>query len=300
MKDKIIKRIIRKKIIDWVKSIEDEKLREDIYQDCIVTGGAIVSLMLNEKPKDYDVYFKTRETVKKVAKYYIKKFNEKKKGSLAFLEERGDDKRLSILVEDEVVENIVERSDDIPEEIVEDIVERADDIPEEELEGDVKEENEKYVPVFLSPNAITLSNGIQVVIRFYGTPREIHKTFDFVHCTAWYRYRDNKLDYTKKCIRSILNKELIYIGSQYPICSVMRTRKFIKRGWKINAGQYLKMLFQVSELNLKDINVLKEQLIGVDTTYFMMLINALEKKIEDDNAFEVDTEYICSIIDKIF
>ena len=34
---------------------------------------------------------------------------------------------------------------------------------------------------------------------------------------------------------------------------MIRTRKFLKRGWHINAGQYLKMCFQISELDLSDI-----------------------------------------------
>jgi hypothetical protein len=43
-------------------------------------------------------------------------------------------------------------------------------------------------------------------------------------------------------------------------------KKFIQRGWTVN-GRNLKMLFQVSELDLKNIEVLEEQ-IGVDVAYF--------------------------------
>jgi hypothetical protein len=46
----------------------------------------------------------------------------------------------------------------------------------------------------------------------------------------------------------------------------------IQRGWTVNAGEILKMLFQVSELDLKNIEVLEEQLIGVDVAYFSLLI----------------------------
>ena len=53
----------------------------------------------------------------------------------------------------------------------------------------------------------------------------------------------------RRC-RPLLARQLVYQGSKYPICSMIRTRKFLQRGWHINAGQYLKMAFQVSELDL--------------------------------------------------
>lgn len=42
----------------------------------MITGGAIVSLLQKEHPKDYDVYFTNKETTKVVAEYYVRKFKE--------------------------------------------------------------------------------------------------------------------------------------------------------------------------------------------------------------------------------
>ena len=83
-----------------------------------------------------------------------------------------------------------------------------------------------------------------------------------------------------------MNKELIYAGSLFPICSIIRTRKFIKRGWNINAGQFLKMSLQVSKLNLSQFHVLKDQLIGVDASYFNQILDNFE------NGKEIDGDYI--------
>ena len=97
---------------------------------------------------------------------------------------------------------------------------------------------------------------------------------------------------------------MVYIGSKYPVCSVIRARKFIKRGWSINAGQYLKMCFQISKLDLSDISVLEDQLTGVDVAYFATLIDSLQahsQKMKDEGKeFKVDYGYIATIIDKIF
>ena len=57
---------------------------------------------------------------------------------------------------------------------------------------------------------------------------------------------------------------------------------------------------QISELDLMDINILEDQLIGVDSIYFMNLINQFRKQKEKNPDFELTTSYIISIIDKIF
>ena len=103
-----------------------------------------------------------------------------------------------------------------------------------------------------------------------------------------------------KALECIINKELYYIGSKYPLCSIIRTRKFIERGYHINAGQYVKMAFQLNELNLHNIEVLEEQLTGVDTGYFQMMIDALRKQQERTGENEVDNAYVIELINRMF
>ena len=76
MKRKTIIKIIDKKITEWLASIEDNDVRVKAADDVIVTGGSICSMLLNEPVNDYDVYFKSFETTKLVAEYYVKKFIE--------------------------------------------------------------------------------------------------------------------------------------------------------------------------------------------------------------------------------
>ena len=90
------------------------------------------------------------------------------------------------------------------------------------------------------------------------------------------------------------------MGSKYPLCSIIRTRKFIARGYHINAGQYLKMAFQLNELNLKDHKVLYDQLAGVDTAYFFQFIQDMEQMKEKDPNFNPDTGYYFEAINRIF
>jgi len=152
--------------------------------------------------------------------------------------------------------------------------------------------------VFLSGNAITLSDSIQLCIRFYGEVDEVHENFDFEHCKCFYDYGANTLTVPADSAVAILTKELRYSGSLYPICSIIRTRKFIKRGWSCNAGQFIKMISQVNKLDLDDIEVWKEQLTGVDAAYFVEIIKALENA--KDAGEVVDQAYVVALIDKMF
>jgi aryl carrier-like protein len=57
----------------------------------------------------------------------------------------------------------------------------------------------------------------------------------------------------------------------------------------------LKILWQISEIDLNDRDVLQEQLLGVDSTYMLHLIAELR-----DVQGKVDATYLAKLIDDIF
>lgn len=292
MNQKGIKRVLNKKHEKFLASIKDEEVRSLVKKHAFITGGSIVSLLCNEPISDFDYYFKDKEAVIAVAKYYIKEFKELNPDSALEPEVDIDDEtgRVKIFIKSDGVAGDIEGEQF--NEIV-DAVDEADETP-------FPDDDTPYRPVFLSANAITLSDKVQLVIRFYGTPEEVHKNYDFIHCTNYWTAWNNDLVLNPDAVESILIKQLQYTGSLYPICSVIRTRKFLKRGWYINAGQYLKMCFQCSELDLTDVNVLEEQLTGVGAAYFYQLIKYCRERQEKDEKFNITLPYLVSIIDKIF
>jgi hypothetical protein len=49
----------------------------------------------------------------------------------------------------------------------------------------------KKIPgCFLSQNAISLTEDLQIVLRFSGNVTQIHKTFDFVHATNYFTFEE--------------------------------------------------------------------------------------------------------------
>jgi len=289
MVNKIIKASLRKKMNSLLGTISSDIVREKVKKGTIITGGSIASMLLNEPINDFDLYFKDKETALSVAKYYVDIFNEKNNRI-------GSEKAVVLCDADDP---------DIPCDRVKILVRSAGvamaddamDSDEEKINHPTKTEKGKHCPIFLSGNAITLSGKIQIIIRFFGDADKIHENFDFDHCKNYWQSWDGKLVTSIAALESLLSKNLHYSGSKYPLCSIIRTRKFIKKGWHINAGQYVKMAMQLNELNLQDVDVLEDQLIGVDTAFFTQLINVIK---EEEDIKTIDSNYICSIIDYIF
>lgn len=286
MKIKTINKIIAEKIADWLASIKSDEVRNAVKDKVIVTGGCIVSMLQGENVNDFDIYFQDKKAAFEIAKYYAKIANEKYGKSIRVTNEDfdGNPDRVKIRIES------AGQIGSVPPSEVE---------PDQEKEKKEEEELGQYFPIHLSENAITLTSKVQLVTRFYGDPEEIHKNYDFIHCTNYWTAK-TKLVTNAPALESILTKELRYVGSLYPLCSIIRTRKFIGRGWRIHAGQYLKMCFQLNCLDLQDIEVLKDQLTGVDSAYFHILTDAVATKKQDDDEFRIEPQYICELVDRIF
>lgn len=312
MKAKTIKAALRKKVGEWIASVESEPLRELLKKNVIVTGGAIASMLLREDVNDYDVYFKTRECAIAVAKYYVARFHPEKKHGIGcdiYVDETEDRVRVVIrsagIASEQGTDKAYEYFEARPEgesaAYVESVMTDPGDIEDarEDLKTKAAEspaDGPPYRPVFMSTHAISLAGKVQVVLRFFGEPDDIHANYDFVHCTNYWKSWDNELVLRQPALESLLSKELRYVGSKYPICSLIRLRKFIKRGWTVNAGQILKMVMQISELNLNDLEVLKDQLTGVDAAYFCEVLTKLKEKDPE----KVNSAYLIEIIDRMF
>lgn len=315
LKSKTIKSVIRNKMNAWLETIKDDELRGLCKKEAIVTGGAIASMLLGEQVNDFDVYFRTKETVRKVADYYTKEFlaAKKQQGGVQvqmYVEElvdvQGKD-RVRIVVKSAGVASSEQtddyqyfesRADHEAGEYVSEAFDPLSDVKDivDQVKDEMAEEYDMYAPAFLSSNAVSLRGKVQLILRFYGEPEEIHQSYDFSHCMNYWESGTNKLTLKQSALEALLSKTLVYHGSQYPLCSVIRARKFIERGWRINAGQYLKMAMQISELDLTRHDVLEEQLTGVDVAYFAEVL----EKIKMKNPEGVDSAYLVEIIDRMF
>lgn len=293
MKRKTIEKVIVKKLNEWLETIDDVTLRDDVRGNLVLSGGSIASMFLQEDVNDFDIYIQDIKVCERLANYYCKKEGievlngDKKEHYLkdAGLEEDDSDKSFKAVMYKTLRPGQIKL-----------MIEGAGiAVAKKEDESLVDFVKKPYTPVFFSQNAISLSDQIQIVTRFTGTVEEIHKSYDFIHATNYFTFKD-KLVTNVKALECLLTKELRYQGSLYPLTSVIRMKKFIARHWTMNAGEVLKMLYQVSELNLKDPLVLEDQLVGVDIAYFSLLVDAI-KNVDPE---KLTSEYMNTLIDKIF
>lgn len=301
MKARIINSHLAKVFNDYVRSIDDPAVAKAIKKGTIITGGCIASLLLKEEPNDYDMYFRDKATAMLVAQYYVDKFNDNPPekwqtgDNTSYTAEvrpnPRDDSRVEVYIKSAGFAQVEDELDDF---------EKQEDFEPEfednvELAGDQPKRG-RYSAVFLSTNAITLSNKVQLILRFYGEPQEIHDNYDFVHCTSYWTSWDGKLVLPPKALEALLAKELVYVGSKYPIASLIRIRKFLKRDYTITAGTILKIVMGIDDLDLTDPYVLQDQLTGVDVAYFNQILHALAQKDSE----RVDKHFLIEIIDKMF
>lgn len=319
MKASTVKLVLKKKMENWFESISDQALVKLLKRDTIVSGGAIASMLAGEKVNDYDIYFRTKETALACAKYYVDLFNatngqlsttamrscnpqvkldtrenikgEKEERVIIYMKSSG------VASEDQEEYRYFEREAEVSADAFMDSLNTSPADTVEELVTIVKDKKNPYRPVFFSENAITLSDKVQVVVRFFGSPDEIHENYDYAHAMCHYDYNSNSLTLHPEALEAILSRTLIYKGSLYPIASIFRVRKFIQRGWRITAGQLLKIIWQINEIDLKNPVVLREQLLGVDQAYMHQLLRALETK---DASVKIDATYLAKLVDEIF
>ena len=292
-KRKTIEAVIRSKMKSWLASIDDIELRDKIKNSYIVTGGAITSMLLGEKPNDFDVYLNDADVAARLANYYISRLpetdNERTRTPIVSVPESRD--RVEIKVQSAGV-----AGEDIDQSKYEYFEQYADGSQRAAayLDAMAAKKTGKYTSVAITTNAITLTDDVQIVLRFVGSPDVIHTNYDFVHTTNWFT-EDGGLVLRQEALESTLARELQYIGSKYPVCSMFRLKKFIKRGWTITAGEMVKIAYDISKLDLDDIEVLQEQLTGVDAAYFRQIIDLLRKEDKP-----IERTYLFELVNRIF
>lgn len=288
-----IVKYLRAEIDKWLKTIDNEELRREVDNHLIVTGGAIASLLMGEKVNDIDIYFDNVDTCKKLVDHYLAKLVQPQNGRVGELEARAGTDSVQIYIKSA---GIVASEDGDELEDYRYFEQEAQGAADEYLSGVSPLNNRKeYEIAFATSNAITLVGPIQIITRFVGPADEIHKNYDFVHATNYYT-KSSGLVLNLEALESLMCRQLRYVGSKFPICSLFRTRKFIKRGFSINAGEMFKIAYDVNKLDLNDHDTMREQLIGVDAAYFHEVLNILKGA----SAKEIDRTYLFEILDRVF
>lgn len=281
-----------------------KQFQQDVIDSVLVSGGAIASMLLGDEVNDLDIYFKNKEVAGKVALYYVNTMLDAGKLSETYLTSNievidNDTDGVAIFIKSQGVagENVAS-SDQY----------RYFEIEAQNLAGEFlgeyiktgatrKVDQPKHTVSFMTSNAISLANGVQLIFRFCGDADQIHRNFDFTHCTNYWTQQDG-LVYNPIALQALLEKRLVYQGSLFPVAAMFRLRKFITRGYRISAGELTKIAFDISRLDLTNPFVLRQQLMGCDIAYFNEVIQILAEGQAAGR--ELDRTYLVEVIDRVF
>lgn len=112
----------------------------------------------------------------------------------------------------------------------------ADVILTEIYNSQIKDVDPKYTDQIgvngkmITMKAITMKSTAQFITCIYGTPADVKKTFDYVHCCPHYDIFNDTLHISRKQYDAIVNKTLII--NNYGRLKTWREDKFISRGYK--------------------------------------------------------------------
>lgn len=165
-------------------------------------------------------------------------------------------------------------------------------IPEKRKKLMVKSKKE-VIEVFRTDNAITfLCDGqkYQLITAFYLPPEELFKKYDFTICMGAYSPKANEFYLYDSFLEDVSEKRLKFnIGTEYPICSLLRVLKYQKKGYIISGLEMIKMALTIHKLNLKSYADLKKQLQGIDTLFLKELTDTLSSKEYQEKNFEFES-----------
>lgn len=177
---------------DKEKLTDDDKKKITTFQqavrnDTIVTGGCFASMLQGEQPNDLDIYIKTKETAKLIAWFYLNKMIDvgdlKTNDHVPKIEPQDTTDGIHIFIRSQGVTGEFIDTDEYryfemyPEDATDEFFKEY----KKNLRKIELEDTKSYNVQFMTSNAITLSNGLQIIVRFTGDPETIHSNFDFIH-----------------------------------------------------------------------------------------------------------------------
>jgi hypothetical protein len=313
MKAKTIDRACRRAMEHWMETLPNE-LQQAVMENLILTGGSIANLFLGEPVNDWDVYLRTKETAKAIAEHYVKLFVSDPPKNLegnpllsqVKVLDRGD--RIAVMVQSAGV--LSAESGEGNYQYFEAITDTSPETTEEYVRVVMGSERKKkadkdYFPGMISGNAITLLRKnaeltpMQIILRFVGDPAEIHKNFDWCHATNYWTFKDGLVTNTD-ALECLLAKELRYVGSQYPLAALLRSYKFVTRGFtRPHAGHMLVITQQLAQLNWEDPAVWEDQLMGVDFAYFREIIARIRTLLKEGKGMqEIISTYLAQVVEE--
>ena len=125
---------------------------------------------------------------------------------------------------------------------------------------------------------------IQIIKYERFCNKNIQRTFDYFDfhcCMGAYSFKHKEFYLDKFFLTDNIEKRLRFNpGTEYPICSLYRTKKYQKRRYMLSGIEMIKIALAINNLQMKTYKDLKQQLMGIDTQFLSPLTSKL---LDDEN-----------------
>jgi hypothetical protein len=164
-----------------------------------------------------------------------------------------------------------------------------------------KIEAQGTLPSFRTTSALSYiieGERVQLIRKYFGSPEYIIGKFDFTVCMAAYvpgGFADFQFVLGDNFLYDLAQKTLRYSPGAYPISSLWRVQKFIKRDFRLPAMEAIKLALAINNLQIDSYEVLKDQLEGIDTLFLKDLTDSMIDK-KDAYEFNEAIEFMENIL----
>ena len=121
---------------------------------------------------------------------------------------------------------------------------------------------------------------VQFVKIVTGTPPEVLAQFDFTICQGAFIAVEHGLGqfvFGKDFLQHLAQRRLVFnTTTKFPICSLFRLRKFLKRGFSFSGIEAIKLGLAIQNLDIDNYEDLRAQLMGIDTLFLKELTDSLK------------------------
>ena len=111
-----------------------------------------------------------------------------------------------------------------------------------------------------------------ILPELFGDPKTIFGYYDFTVCMAAYQFTEDGKEegfiFGDDFFKHIGQRRLVFhTGTMFPICSMLRVMKYIKKGFFITGMEILKIGLSIHSLKMDTYADLRRQLQGIDTAF---------------------------------
>lgn len=123
--------------------------------------------------------------------------------------------------------------------------------------------------------------------------------FDFTVCQAAF-FRD-QFYFGEDFLLDNAARRIVYTGSEFPISSLVRVNKYLRKGYTISSEQLVKISMSIHSLKIESAEALKSQLMGIDILYLRDKLNGITDEaigIKDGDDYQARKEKMADFLSK--